>query len=36
MTREEKELLLKNLCARLPYRVIIPHEGWRSEKINTQ
>jgi hypothetical protein len=27
MTQEEKDLLLKDLCARLPYGVIIEHEG---------
>jgi hypothetical protein len=27
MTQEDKELLLKDLCARLPYGVIIEHEG---------
>ena len=33
MTSEEKELLLKDLCARLPYRVKISiPELWTSEK----
>lgn len=27
MTQEEKDLLLKDLCGRLPYGVIIEHEG---------
>lgn len=27
MTREEKQLLLKDLCARLPYRVIVQYKG---------
>ena len=31
MTREDKELLLKDLCARLPYGVKILHEGWNFE-----
>lgn len=28
MTREEKDLLLKDLCARLPYGVIIQVKDW--------
>ena len=31
MTQEEKELLLRDLCARLPYGVKILHEGWNWE-----
>ena len=31
MTPEDKELLLKDLCARLPYGVNILHEGWNFE-----
>ena len=31
MTQEDKELLLKDLCARLPYGVKILHEGWNFE-----
>ena len=31
MTQEEKHLLLVDLCARLPYGVIILHEGWSYE-----
>lgn len=31
MTKEDKELLLKDLCARLPYGVKILHEGWNYE-----
>lgn len=31
MTQEEKELLLKDLYARLPYGVKILHEGWNYE-----
>lgn len=27
MTQEEKDLLIKDLCSRLPYGVIIEHEG---------
>lgn len=32
MTQEDKELLLKDLCARLPYGVKIMVEGWDSDK----
>ena len=41
MTKEEKQLLLKDLCARLPYGVIchyncvIPIEGRELHKANT-
>ena len=31
MTQEDKELLLKDLSARLPYGVNILHEGWNFE-----
>lgn len=31
MTKEERQLLLKDLCARLPYGAIILHEGWNYE-----
>lgn len=31
MTQENKELLLKDLCARFPYGVKILHEGWNFE-----
>ena len=31
MTQENKELLLKDICARLPYGVNILHEGWNFE-----
>ena len=31
MTKEDKEILLKDLCARLPYGVKILHEGWNFE-----
>ena len=31
MTQEHKELLFKDLCARLPYGVNILHEGWNFE-----
>ena len=31
MTQEHKELLLKDICARLPYGVNILHEGWNFE-----
>ena len=31
MTQKDKELLLKDLCTRLPYGVKILHEGWNFE-----
>lgn len=31
MTQKEKQLLLRDLCARLPYGVKILHEGWNYE-----
>lgn len=31
MTQEHKELLLKDICARLPYGVNILHAGWNFE-----
>ena len=31
MTQEDKELLLKDICSRLRYGVIILHEGWNYE-----
>ena len=31
MTQGNKELLLKDICARLPYGVKILHEGWNFE-----
>lgn len=31
MTQDDKELLLKDLCARLPYGVKILHKGWDYE-----
>lgn len=31
MTQEEKDILMKDLCARLPYGVKILHEGWNYE-----
>ena len=34
MTQEEKNLLLQDLCSRLPYGVIIEHEGTLS-KLDT-
>jgi hypothetical protein len=33
MTKEEKQLLLKDLCARLPYGVMVHFEGWNPEKL---
>ena len=34
MTQEDKELLLKDLCARLPYGVVI--RTWYGKRINTK
>ena len=34
MTNEEKRLLLIDLCARLPYGVIVRFEGWSPEKLS--
>lgn len=31
MAQEEKDLLVRDLCARLPYGVKILHEGWNYE-----
>lgn len=33
MTQEEKILLLQDLCARLPYGVVVHFEGWNPEKL---
>ena len=33
MTQEEKDLLLKELCARLPYAVMVNVEGYDTEKL---
>ena len=33
MTQEDKELLLKDLCARLPYDVMVNVEGYDTEKL---
>lgn len=33
MTKEDKELLLKDLCARLPYDVMVNVEGYDTEKL---
>ena len=33
MTQEEKQLLLKDLCARLLYGVMVHFEGWCPEKL---
>ena len=32
MTQDEKKLLFKDLCARLPYGVKILYEGWDSDR----
>ena len=32
MTQEQKELLLKDLCARLPYGVKVLYNGWDSDR----
>ena len=34
MTQEDKKLLLKDLCARLPYGVMVHFEGWNPEKLS--
>ena len=34
MSQEDKQLLLKDLCARLPYGVIVQFEGWNPEKLS--
>ena len=31
MTQENREILIKEICSRLPYGVKICHEGWNSE-----
>ena len=33
MTQEEKDILLKDLCARLPYGVKVHFSGWDSEYL---
>ena len=33
MTQEDKNLLLKDLCARLPYGVMLHYEGWNPVKL---
>ena len=33
MNKEEKELLIKDLCGRLPYGVVVHFEGWNPEKL---
>jgi len=33
MTQEDKQLLLTDLCARLPYGVIVHFDGWNPEKL---
>ena len=34
MTQEDKQLLLQDLCARLPYGVIVQFDGWNPEKLS--
>lgn len=34
MTQEQKELLLKDLCARLPYGVKVHFSGWDNEYLH--
>ena len=36
MTQEEKELLLRDLCARLPYGVIIKHKDEHGRSIDAR
>ena len=33
MTNEERNLLTKDLCARLPYGVVVHFDGWNPEKL---
>lgn len=33
MTQEDKNLLLQDLCGRLPYGVVVHFEGWNPEKL---
>lgn len=33
MTQEDKDLLLRDLCARLPYKVLVMVEGYHVDKI---
>lgn len=33
MTQDDKNLLLQDLCGRLPYGVIVHFEGWNPEKL---
>lgn len=33
MTQEDKQLLLRDLCARLPYKVFVMVEGYHIDKI---
>lgn len=35
MTQEEKELLIKDLCARLPYGVKVQNNSYRTASVNT-
>jgi hypothetical protein len=34
MTQEEKDLVLRDLCARLPYGVIVHFDGWNAEMLS--
>lgn len=34
MKQEEKSILLADLCARLPYGVIVQFDGWNPEKLS--
>ena len=34
MTQEEKQLLIKDLCSRLPYGVMVHFEGWNPERLS--
>ena len=33
MTQEDKQLLLVDLCGRLPYGVMVHFDGWNAEKL---
>lgn len=34
MTKEEKQILLRDLCSRLPHGVMVHFEGWNPEKLS--
>ena len=34
MTQKEKQILLRDLCTRVPYGVMVHFEGWNPEKLS--